>query len=97
VVDVRWNAAVALARHGSHDGMGVLRQMLDRSYLEQNVKRETRLDADQDPISDVMISGLRAVSTLKDSSLKSSIEGLSQQDQSLKVRQAALEALKSMG
>src|SRR5262245_47701817 len=91
VVDVRWNAAVALARHGSHDGIAVLRQMLDRSYLEQTVKRETRLDADQDPIADVMISGLRAVSSLKDSSLRSSIEGLSQQDQSLKVRQAALE------
>ena len=29
--DVRWNAAVALARHGSHDGVPVLRQMLDRA------------------------------------------------------------------
>ena len=29
--DVRWNAAVALARHGSHEGVGVLRQMLDRA------------------------------------------------------------------
>src|SRR5437868_9898197 len=40
--DVRWNAAVALARHGSHEGVGVLRQMLDRSYVEQIVKRDVR-------------------------------------------------------
>ena len=40
--DVRWNAAVALARHGSRDGVPVLRQMLDRAYVEQTVKRDVR-------------------------------------------------------
>ena len=43
-----------------------------------------------------MISGLRAAAVLKDATLRSSIEGLSQQDRSLKVRQAAIEALKEM-
>src|SRR5262249_61332275 len=70
VADVRWNAAVALARKGSHEGVPVLKQMLDRSYVEQTVKREVRVDLDQDPIADVMISGLRAAATLKDASLK---------------------------
>jgi HEAT repeat protein len=95
--DVRWNAAVALSRHGSREGVAVLGQMLDRSYVEQAVKRDVRQDEDQDPIGDVMISGLRAVAALKDASLKSSVESLSQQDRSMKVRQAALEALKVMG
>lgn len=95
--DVRWNAAVALSRHGNHEGVSVLRQMLDRSYVEQTVKREVRQDEDQDPIADVMISGLRAAATLKDATLRPSIESLSQQDRSMKVRQAALEALKVMG
>ncbi len=95
--DVKWNAAVALARHGRSDGMPVLRQMLDRSYVEQVVKREVHEDADQDPIADVMISGLRAIASLKDSSVKGPVEALSQQDRSLKVRQAALEALKVIG
>ena len=36
-----------------------------------------------------MISGLRAAAALKDGSLKPSVEGLSQQDRSMKVRQAA--------
>lgn len=95
--DVRWNAAVALARKGNHAGVPVLQQMLDRQYVEQTVKRDVRQDEDRDPIADVMISGLRAAATLKDDSLKPSVTTLSQQDRSMKVRQAALEALKVMG
>jgi len=95
--DVRWNAAVALSRKGRHEGVGVLRQMLDRQYVEQQVKRDVRQDEDRDPIADVMISGLRAAATLKDETLKPSVTTLSQQDRSMKVRQAALEALKVMG
>ncbi len=95
--DVRWNAAIALARHDSREGVPVLQQMLDRAYVEQTVKREVRQDADIDPVADVMISGLRAAGALKDASLKPSIEELSRDDRSMKVRQAALEALKAMG
>jgi hypothetical protein len=71
--------------------------MLDRAYVEQAVTRGVRPDEDQDPVADVMISGLRAAAVLKDSSLRPSVEGLSQQDRSMKVRQAAIEALKVMG
>ena len=92
--DVRWNAAVALARKGRHDGVPVLKQMLDRSYVEQNVKREVRLDDDVDPIADVMISALRAAATLKDDELKPAVTALSRDDRSMKVRDAAIEALR---
>jgi HEAT repeat protein len=95
--DVRWNAAVALARHGSREGVPVLKQMLDRNYVEQTVKHDVRADEDQDPVGDVMISGLRAAAALKDASLKPAVASLSQYDRSLKVREAALEALKVMG
>jgi HEAT repeat protein len=95
--DVRWNAAVALARHDRHEGVAVLRQMLDRGYVEQTVKRDVRQDDDLDPIADVMIGGLRAAATLKDVSLKPVVTNLSLQDRSMRVRQAALEALKVMG
>jgi len=95
--DVRWNAAVALARHGRNEGASVLHQMLDRAYVERTVKREVRQDSDQDPIADVMISGIRAGAALKDTSLRPAIETLSQQDRSMKVRQAAFEALRVMG
>src|SRR5947208_1521379 len=89
--------AEAVARHGSRDGRPVLRQMLDRPYVEQTVKRETRVDDDQDPIADVMISGLRAAASLKDEDLRKTIGRLSESDKSMKVRQAALEAMKVLG
>jgi len=95
--DVRWNAAVALARHGHSEGGAVLHEMMDRAYVERTVKRDVRQDEDQDPIADVMISGIRAGAAIKDASLKPAIESLSQQDRSMKVRQAALEALKVIG
>jgi hypothetical protein len=95
--DVRWNAAIGLARHGNHEGVRVLRQMLDRPYVEQTVKREVRPDADVDPVADVIIGGLRALAALKDASLRAPIEALSQQDPSMKVRQAAIEALRVIG
>jgi HEAT repeat protein len=94
--DVRWNAAVALARHGSHEGVPVLKQMLDRAYVEEVVKRTSRPDEDQDPIADIMISGLRAAAALKDDTLKPSVMTLSKEDRSMKVRQAAMEALKAL-
>ena len=94
--DVRWNAAVALARHGDRQGSGVIRQMIDRAYVEQAVKRDVGQDEDRDPIADVMISGLRAAAVLKDGTLREPITVLSQQDRSMKVRQAALEALKTI-
>lgn len=97
VADVRWNAAVALARKGNHEGVSVLKQMLDRQYVEQQVKREVRLDEDVDPIADVLISGLRAAATLKDDALKSAVAALSESDRSMKVRDAAMEALKLIG
>jgi HEAT repeat protein len=97
VVDVRWNAAIALARHNQRDGVPVLGQMLDRQYVAQAVTRGGSAESGDDPVSDVMISGLRALAALKDGSLRASVEGLSQNDSSLKVRQAALEALKVLG
>jgi HEAT repeat protein len=94
--DIRWNAAVALARHGDREGAGVIRQMLDRDYVEHIVKRDVRQDEDEDPIGDVMISGLRAAAALKDETLRGTITSISQTDRSMKVRSAALEALKDM-
>jgi HEAT repeat protein len=95
--DVRWNAALALARHGSDAGVAVIGQMLDRHYLEATVQRETGPEEDIDPVSDVMINGVRAAAALKAEDLRPAIKTLSEQDRSLKVRQAAIEALQNYG
>jgi HEAT repeat protein len=95
--DVQWNAAVALARHGRREGVPVLRRMLDRHYLEQSVEGQVEADADVDPAGDVMISGLQAAATLREPSLREPVAAISRDDKNLKVRQAAIEALKVIG
>lgn len=106
VADVTWNAAVALARHGNRAGIPVVREMLDRDYVERMVRRQARqeesvllvfrVQSDQDPVADVMITGLRAAASLKDPILRAPVERLSRDDRSMKVRQAAFEALKQL-
>jgi HEAT repeat protein len=94
--DVRWNAAVALARHDSDAGVGVLQEMLDRSAVESVVVRGVSQLDDQDPVAEVIVSGLHAAAALKADTLRASVERLSQQDPSMRVRQAALEALNEL-
>jgi HEAT repeat protein len=96
VPDVQWNAAVALARQGQREGVPVIQRMLDRSYVEQAVRIPSRPDLDVDPVADVMISGLQAAAALKDERLKAPVSAISRDDRSLRVRQAALDALKAM-
>ena len=91
--DVQWNAAIALARHGSDYGLSVLRRMLDREYVKKIVDPETGAGTNIDPVAEVMISGLQAVSILEATSLQAAVVELSKTDQSMQVRQAALEAL----
>ena len=73
--DVQWNAAIALARHGRHEGVPVLRRMLDRAYVERNVTRQQQAREEIDPVGEVMISGLRAIAALKESALSAQVEG----------------------
>ena len=94
--DVQWNAAIALARHGRHEGVPVLRRMLDRAYVERNVSRQPQARDEVDPVGEVMISGLRAIAALKESALSNEVKALSTGDQNIKVRQAAIEALKNL-
>jgi hypothetical protein len=94
--DVQWNAAIALARHGRHEGVPVLRRMLDRAYVERNVTRQPQARDEVDPVGEVMISGLRAIAALKEGTLSDQVRALSTDDQNLKVRQAAIEALKNL-
>jgi hypothetical protein len=94
--DVQWNAAIGLARHGRHEGLAVLRRMLDRDYVEHTVTRKQQATEEIDPVGEVMISGLRAIAALKESTLSDPVKALSQNDTNVKVRQAALETLKTL-
>lgn len=95
--DVRWNAAVALARHGRADGVTVLGRMLDRTHVERNVTRTPAIDAELDPVAEVMVSGLQAVGALQAAELRDEVTELSRSDASLRVREVALRTLERLG
>ncbi len=94
--DVQWNAAVALARHDLDDGLPVLLRMLDRPYVEQMVTLAPSPQDTVDPVAAVMVSALQAVAALGSSELNEQIRALSESDASLRVRNAALEALDAL-
>ncbi len=89
-VDVRWNAALALARLGDAAGAPVLLAMLDREGLEQvpDIRPEQQEVA--------MVSALAALAALRHQESVDTIRSLSRNDPSLRVRQAALQALERM-
>jgi HEAT repeat protein len=94
VPDVQWNAAVALARHGNTQGVGILGRMLDREYVERVAEPTMGVGSDEvDRVGEVMITGLNAIAALNANSFRESVLQLSRQDESLRVRQAAIEAL----
>ena len=95
--DVRWNAAVALARHDSAEGVPVLRQMLDRAFVEQTVKRGRaagRGSGSGGGRDDQRPSRRGRTERADAQGLGRRIEPAGPQPA---VRQAALEALKTMG
>ena len=83
----RWHA------WGRTEGVTVLARMLDREYVERNVTRTPAVDARLDPVSEVMVSGLQAVGALQAVGLRDAVQGLSENDASLGVREVAMRTL----
>jgi HEAT repeat protein len=88
VPDVRWNAALQLARRGDGSGEHVLGEMMHRPFLES-------LDATEDQRVIAMVYAIRSVGALKLRTLRDQVATLKSDDPSMKVRQAAIEAIEA--
>ncbi|MBI3252118.1 MAG: HEAT repeat domain-containing protein [Candidatus Omnitrophica bacterium] len=86
-VGVRWNAALALARLGDAGGLDILLKMLERGSLESDY----RMPGEQ--IEKVMTNAIRGLALIQRPESIKILESVSRKDKSLKVRQAAFEAL----
>lgn len=89
VADVRWNAALALARRGDAAARATLGGMLDRATLAQV--------ADLTPAQkeEVLAQAVAAAAHVLDPELRATLERLRQGDPSVKIREAAGAALRS--
>jgi HEAT repeat protein len=90
-VDVRWNAAVALARQGDARGTPVLLQMLDRAQLA------AMPELSPDQRDDAVMEAVRAAAALREPGLRDALVRARESDPSLKVREAARLALEAQG
>ena len=89
--DVRWNAAVALARRRDPAAAPVLLEMLDRAHLDSvsGMTEEQRVDA--------LLQAIEAAAVVPDARLRTALEALRDRDANLKVREAARAALEGHG
>jgi len=88
--DVRWNAALAVSRLGSDAGVPELERMLDRTLTSQVP------DITPDQQQETMISAIRALAAVQGREALPLLKRLAEEDPSLKVRQAAIEAQKAV-
>ena len=87
--DVRYNAAIALARMNDREAAGVLREMLDRQRLD----RVEGMRPDQK--DEAMLAAISAYSTLMKADAAPELRALSERDPSMRVRAAAKQALEA--
>lgn len=88
IVDLKWNAALALARWGETDAAATLKTMLDRASLDVLSKSEATAMTEE-MIAEVMVNAMKGVLELKDVSFRGTLENLRVSDRSMEVRQAA--------
>jgi HEAT repeat protein len=89
--DVRWNAALSLARRGDAAAAPVLLTMLDRTHMAgvAGLTGEQREDA--------MLEAVRVARAVPDETLRAALSRLRSSDPSLQVREAAAAALEPAG
>ena len=85
--NIRWDAAIALAKMGQKSGVYIIEGLLDREYLNQF--------KEVDPIeqSRVLMVAINTASILFDKRFESKLSFLSENDQDLSIRDAAIKAL----
>ena len=83
VPEVRWNAALSLARNGDGAGQAILMEMLDRKYLDGF----SGLDASEK--ANLILNAMRGLKGLNPSGLESKMKNLAETDPDPAVRKAA--------
>ena len=90
VADVRWNAAIALAQFSDRRAAPVLRTMLDRTMLARIP------DMREDQKEDALIVGMTVYPKLVGAEARPELERIATSDPSLRVRDAAKQALAAL-
>ena len=85
--NIRWDAAVALAKMGNNSGVSIIASLLDREYLNQ-FKEVDEIEKKQ-----VLMVAIKVSSLLVDQRFKSKLITLAETDVDLSIRDAAIKTL----
>ncbi len=88
--NVQWGAAISLAKFKDPAGKAVLENLLNRDYLSKYS------EVDPSEQTQIVLGAVSASSMLNDADLNTQLKKISTTDQSMKVRQAALEAISKL-
>jgi HEAT repeat protein len=87
--NIRWDAAIALAKMGSNSGAYIIEGLLDRKYLNKFIQIDP---AEQQK---VLMVAIKTASILFDKRFEDDLISLSKNDADLKIRDAAIKALEN--
>tara|TARA_Y100001970_G_scaffold75711_1_gene95945 strand:+ start:100 stop:972 length:873 start_codon:yes stop_codon:yes gene_type:complete len=87
--NIRWDAAIGLAKMGNKSGVYVIENLLDRSYLNEFP------EIDEQEKTKALMVAIEVSSILKDKKFKSRLVSLAESDKNLKIRDAAIKTLQS--
>ena len=85
--NIRWDAAIGLAKMGNESCIPVLANLMDREYLM------TFPELNFDKISKVMMIAIEASNNLQSPTFESKLSALAEFEENLKIRNAAIKAL----
>ena len=85
--NIRWDAAIALAKMGENSSVPIVKNLMDREYLS------TFPELDYNEINKVILTAIETTSIIIDNRFEPQLLLLSSSDESLTIRNAALKAL----
>ena len=86
--NIRWDAAIGLAKMGEDSSIPTIQNLMDRNYLS------TFPELDQNEVTKVILTAIETTTVIVDQRFEPILETLASSDENLKVRNAAIKTLK---
>ena len=87
--NIRWDAAVALAKMGEKSSVPIIENLMDREYLSSFPQ------LDYKEVNNVLLIAIEASKMVRDVRFESKLSILAESDENLKIRDAAMKTLKN--
>jgi len=91
--NLRWDAAIALAKMGRREGVPIINRLLSRSYYEGFPPERNGRGIDENEVNNSIYIAISITRKLVDQQFNEKLEFLSKNDKNIKIREFALKTL----